>query len=727
MPPADEAVSSKLTDPLEDGQTDIPALQDDAQEPLSSLSPLAGLHLDPGSVTIHAEQLDGRPDSSLTATGNVEVHKGDQTLFADKVIYEAPTDEVTATGNVRLQDPGNVAEGPYLRFNLETRSGEMDNATFQFLENRARGSASKAIMKSPTETELEDASYTTCPIGQDDWFLRAKHLDLNRVTNVGTAQHASVAFMGVPLLYTPWMTFPLNKQRKSGFLSPSLGNSDSSGAEFMLPYYWNIAPNQDATIAPRYLSKRGAQLIGEYRYLEPQYGGSINLEWLPNDNAKGETRHFVWVQHQQTLGYGFSGSINYQEASDDDYFRDLTTTVTSTSRVNLPREGSLHYSNSLFSVQARAQSYQTLQDAGDLIVEPYDRLPQVSLSALKQDIFGADLTLSGEFVSFDHPDRVDGERFTVYPSVSLPLPISSFAHVTPKIGYHFTDYSLNRGTSDDESRALPIVSVDSGINIDRFWTIGQQRFIQTVEPRIFYLYIPFRDQDEIPTFDTADADFNYAQLFAENRFVGGDRVGDANEMTFALVTRLLETDSGRERVRAAIGQRLLFDDQRVTLSRAINSRSTSDLLATFGAQITDSWAFDTGWQYDTEADGTRKLNFGTYYRPGPGKSVNFAYRFIRDSVKQFDVSAQWPLTTHLSGLARWNYSMRDDKTLEALAGLEYDGGCWVVRLVGHRLVTESNTEEDAVFVHLELNDLAGLGSNPLSIIKRSVTGYHKPN
>jgi LPS-assembly protein len=540
--------------------------------------------------------------------------------------------------------------------------------------------------------------------------------------------------MGVPIMAAPWMEFSLNNQRKSGFLPPSYGSSGKGGAEVTAPYYWNIAPNRDATIAPRIIAKRGLQLGTEFRYMEPNYRGEARYEVLPDDKAKNRSRYAFSALHT-FAAQGFSGGWNINKVSDDDYFRDLSSKINITSQSNLTREafvsrGGYWLGDGTWGMTGRVQRYQTLQDPLAPIDIPYARLPQLSVSAGKQVIGGADFAASGEYVDFTHPTKTLGKRTSTYPTLSLPI-LTSGVYVTPKIGYNVTHYELSRnstGPDNSITRTLPIFSVDSGMTFDRNTSFRGQDVVQTLEPRLYYVNIPYRNQNNIPLFDTGIADFNYSQIFSENSFSGNDRINDANQLTAAVTTRMLQPN-GQELMRAIVGQRYYFKNQAVTLNPTDTPRTytASDWLAGASGRIAPRWTADTTVQYNARENRTERFSLGTRYQPEVQKVMNLGYRYNRNVLHQIDVSSQWPLGGGWYGLGRYNFSLKDGKLVEGLAGLEYDGGCWIVRVVGQRFATAVGVATTSLFVQLELNGFSRLGSNPLEALKRNISGYSQLN
>jgi LPS-assembly protein len=387
----------------------------------------------------------------------------------------------------------------------------------------------------------------------------------------------------------------------------------------------------------------------------------------------------------------------------------------------------------------RLQDYQVLQDPLAPIIEPYARQPQLLLGYNKLDFINSDLRLAGEYADFRSSNLVSGQRFYVAPSVSLPLS-RSYGYLTPRIGVHYTRYALDESTTSrpdstgttrpysvDATRTLPIASLDGALVFEREASLFGQAMAQTLEPRLYYLYVPYEDQSQLPSFDTAEADFNFAQIFADNRFSGNDRISDANQLTLALTSRFLEPASGQERLRAMIGQRINFTTPRVTLVNAAPTERRSNFLASLGGLVARGWSVDSAWEYQPYDQQTQRFSVSGRYAPEPGKVANLAYRFNRYSnLEQVDFSTQWPITAQWQGVARWNYSIEDGRTLEALAGVEYDKACWKLRVVAHRFATAIQQTTNAFFIQLEFTGMGNLGSNPLSLLRQSITGYTQP-
>ena len=679
---------------------------------------------------INAQHVEAKKGDQLEASGKVELRQDGQVINADHLIYGQESKDVLAEGAVRIEQPGSVVTGPELKINLDSDIGEMSQPQFEFSENHARGAANTVHIASRKNYSFDDATYTTCPAGNDDWLLRMNRLDIDRTTQVGVAHQARVEFKGVPILYTPWMDFALNGDRRSGFLGPTFGSTNKGGSELTVPYYWSIAPNFDATIAPRVIAKRGTQLNNEFRYLEPSFAGVVHYEELSNDRVSNLSRSYMGLKHSQALGGGFGLALDLNRVSDDAYFRDLSSTVSGTSQTNLLRDGVLYYGASWWSASAHMQRFQTLQDPLSPVATPYRRQPQINLNA-HRTLADADVTLDSEYVDFRHDTAVSAERAVLYPSVSYPLLSDPGLYMTPKVGMHYTQYRMglnNTAALPDTTRIVPIFSMDSGMVFERdLVSLLGGGYVQTLEPRLYYVYIPYREQSQLPVFDSAQAPFNFGQIFTENRFFGSDRIGDANMATLALTSRVIYDEGGTERLRVMLGERFSFKAPRVNLVTPTDNTNRSDILLSLGGRLTKAWLLDSLFQYNPNQSHTESYNVMAHYNLEPGKLVNLGYRFTRNTLRQMDVSTQWPLFRRWQGVARFNYSLQDKRIVEGLTGLEYNQACWTMRFVAQSFTTATNERSTGIFLQLELNDLVRIGSDPLDALRNSVSGYTKMN
>ena len=683
-----------------------------------------------GPTVINADTVEAKEGKVLEATGAAELRKDDQLFRADHLLYLQESNELFADGAVRIEQKSGAITGPSLKFNLDSNTGEMAQPSFTFTDSKVRGKAEVLHIEGKQQFSFEGASYTSCPPGNDDWLLKMGELELDRNTQIGTAYNARIEFMGVPFLYTPWMNFPLNDQRRSGLLGPTLGNTSKGGREISVPFYWNIAPNYDATITPKVIEKRGVLYDNEFRYMGGSYTGKIDYGALQSDKLANQDRSHSSLFHTQNFGSGVTGLLNLNEASDDAYFRDLSSVPSIAVQKHLVREGAVFYAGGWWTASARAQSYQTLQDPEALVELPYRRLPQVNVGA-QGAAAGAVAALSAEYVEFAHPTLVNGKRVVFYPSVAYPLLHDPAYYLTPKLGVHGTQYSLgenNTGVESNYYRSVPIFSLDSGMTLERDFTMYEQEYVQTLEPRIFYVNIPYRNQDMLPIFDTAPSAFSFVQMFTENRFIGNDRIGDAEQVTMALSSRLLDADTGNERLRVAIGERFSQQTPRVILGVPTSTTNQSDVLLSVGGRMTSTISLDSLEQYNPEQSRTQMFYGMARYKPEAGKVFNLGYRYTFNPdptlvLKQLDVSTQWLLGGHWHMVAQTKYSLQEKRAVEALAGLEYYHDCWAMRFVAQQFVTSTLESSTTFFIQLELNEMLRVGTDPLAALKLSVPGY----
>lgn len=702
-------------------------------------------------VYFEADRIQGHGDRETEAQGNVRARVQGRAFSADWMRFDTRYNELTAIGNVQLEQAAYVMEGLRLRYELDTERGIMERAVF-FLSPQttgnvpiagsggrpidARGTAERILFEGPGVFRAEQAAFTTCGPGDDAWYIRSRDLQIYQERGVGVARNATVEFKDTPIFYAPYFSFPLQQERKSGFLAPRYGSSSASGFEFAAPYFWAMAPNYDLLLTPRALSKRGVQLQSQFRYLQPNYRGDFYYEVLPDDRTSDRSRQAVAWKHTQDLGYGWLGRFDLNKVSDEKYFTDLSTKVAVTSLTYLTREASLSRSGTwgatgTYALGGLVQGWQTLQtDPLAPLTPPYSRRPQMTFNARNPDTFGADFDLQSSYVDFHHPTLTSGRRVVLYPSLSMPMQSPAFSFV-PKVGVHATRYTLDARTNPltDATRVVPIASVLGSATFERDAKVFGNAYTQTLEPKAYYVYVPFRDQRQLPNFDSGLQDINFASIFTENQFSGNDRINDANQLTLGASSRLINPASGFEVLRGALAQRYYFRPQEVTLPGVPvrnNQSARSDLLAAVGGSFTRSISADLGWQYNTDTRQTQRTSVSARYNPQQGKLFNVAYRqSVSSSFRQFDASVQWPIAQGWNTVGRWNYSIQEKRMLEGLAGLEYDGGCFVFRVVAHRLSTATTAANSSIFMELQLNGVARAGSNTLDLLKRNVGGYSR--
>jgi len=692
---------------------------------------------------VSAEQMTGRPDRELFLDRNVEITRGETTIQADHGTYWIVDDEVEANGDVRMTRFGDRYTGDKMRLKIDTGQGYALNPTYHLKQTNGQGKADRIDFVSQDQADITNGTYSTCEGPDPDWYLKAKTMTLDKGREIGTASTTVIYFKDVPIVGTPYMSFPLSDARKSGFLPPSIGTSSKGGLEIAVPYYFNIAPNRDFTFTPDYIERRGLQLGGDARYLGQNYAGETKFEYLNDDAQTGTTRYSYTTVHNQRLSPRFQFGWNISGASDDQYPDDFSRNLaTSTNRLLL-RDIHASYSGDFWTATASASSYQVLQDPNSPIVRPYDRLPELTLQAGQYDVHGFDWSTTLDATNFWSPDMVRGERYVFNPKISYPI-IRPGYFITPKLSFNAISYDLQDvGTQydTDPSITVPTFSLDSGLIFERDSNLLGEGGTQTLEPRLFYVRTPYRDQSRIPVFDTALADLSFAQIFSENRFTGYDRISDADQLTMAVTSRFLEPD-GAERMRLAFGERFYFEDQRVTLpGEAPNADNNSDFLASAEVKFSKALSTEADLQYSAVQSAVTRADYGVSWRPAPKKVLNLTYRIDKpNALKQIDISGQWPLGNRWYGVGRIDYSLPNDYAelpsyipststppksglSEGLIGLEYKADCWIFRIVAQRIPTSTGETNSTLFFQLELSGLTKLGSDPLMALRRSVPGY----
>ncbi len=672
--------------------------------------------LEQAETHLSADQSEVLGKEIFNFSGDVEVRRADQKLYSDRARYNRSDATVEAEGNVRYTQSGLGVDTDSAFFNLDTREGKADNARYRIAEKHAHGKADTLLLEGPDHTRLKGATYTTCNPGKEDWLLHSSDIKLDHKEGVGTARNVWVGFKGVPIFYSPYMSFPLDDRRKSGFLTPSFGTSNEVGTDIRIPYYFNLAPNLDATLALRNTTRRGQQLLGEFRYLYPTNQGEMNLGYLPDDDITGQDRSLFTFRDQGRYGERWSSRINFNYVSDSNYFEQLGDDLKTSSITHLERLGEMTYRGDLWTATGRLQGYQTVDQTLDPDLRPYQRLPQLLFTGnLPSQAYGLNYSLKGEYVRFDRSGSVTADRIDLQPGIQLPLSTRA-AYLTPSVSLRHTQYALDNQDSN-ASRTVPIASLDSGVFFERNTNWGDTPIIHTLEPRVYYLYVPYRNQAALPSFDSGALDMSIlSNLFQNNRFSGADRVGDANQVAYALTTRLLHGGSGAELLRAGVGQIHYFRDREVTLpggnvERAVTSHIVGELSS---AELVQHWRANAGVVLNSQTDYFDRATFGLRYNPDKYRVLDLSYRYQRDSLEQTDVSALWPLARNQerqwNAVARWNYSLTDHRTLEALGGVEYDTCCWTVRLaVRHFLNNTVGDTNNAILLQLELKGLSSVG------------------
>ena len=699
---------------------------------------------DPDAIHLSADEAELVEGGVSRFTGNVTVKQDTRQIRSDEVVYHQSEEVIEAKGNARFWDEGVFVAGDRARAEIEQGIVTVEPATAFMLEDKhGHGDAAELRVLGNGRMTANDASYTTCNPGEVDWRITASHVELDRVESAGTARNTWFEFMGQRVFYLPWISFPLGSQRKSGFLTPTMGTSGSSGVEVTTPYYFNLAPNYDATVTARAMSERGVQAQGEFRFLSRAYGsGLIAAHYLPFDAKFDDDRTALDLEHRHRWSDRWSTNARFEWVSDSRYFEDLGNSLSQSSRTHLPRQIDANYGGSGWGAYVRFQDFLTVDRTIRPQDRPYARLPQILVRTnLPEKNRAPNFGATAELTYFDQRSRTTGARMDLHPSFTYPIH-SAGTFVTPKAALHFTQYALDRteteaSRDDAPSRLLPSFSLDSGMFLERTVTLHGRPLTHTIEPRLYYLLVPFERQDDMPRFDTGRSSFSFAQLFRENRFSGRDRIGDANQVTLALTSRLLDERSG-ELARASIGQIRYFRDREVTLGENDEPETTraSDFVAEIEARPARNWRLRTGLLYDTGANRTAKNAFNVRYQPNRRSVVNAGYRLVRDidpsrTIEQAELSFALPLGAHWRTVGRWSLALNEDsnRTLEAFGGLEYESCCWGFRAVARRF-RRSDARSDGedsysngLFFQIEFKGLTGVGNRTDALLTQGIPGY----
>jgi LPS-assembly protein len=735
-----------------------------------------------GPVFVKADKVSGEFDEHTNLDGAVEVRRGGVVLRGDRAVYTFETDALAVRGKVRMVERGAAFEGPALDFKLEAHTGQMPNASYTYAAKDGRGQSRLIEFLGDDNIRMHDATYTTCKADDPAWWIKAETLDIHEADQEAVGHSTTLYFEGIPVFSSPYFDLPLGDQRRSGILTPGFYQNSRLGQEFITPVYLNIAPNRDYTLTPDVMPRRGVLMGNELRFLEPNVRGLLNYDIMPNDRTTGTMRDHIRLETQYAnytngttvapqdatmASYGNVSGLNfnldYNRVSDDNYLIDFSHNIVTASPEVLNQEADLTYGETYWNATLRLAKSQTLisllaaSDSG-----PYERVPELTVNGNHTDWYGFDATATVDATRFQHPAinalftppvanspiytqkwfSQDGSRFIVNPSLSYPI-LHPGWFITPKVQFNFTQYALDpnfNANATSATRSLPIASLDSGLIFERPARWLGDAVHQTLEPRVYYALVPYRNQDRLPNFDSADADFNFAQLFTENAFTGGDRISEDNQITTALVSRVIDDETGAERLRLALGQRYYFGSQRVTLPGEVpRTNLSSDVLFVGSASMGRRWSLDLGLDYSTVSSQLALATIGVRWQPRAASVINFSYRYESTTlagtfIDQFRASAQWPLTRRWYGVGALDYSIADHGWVESVAGLEYKADCWVGRFVLSRYAVAlpnseafTNNYTTAWFFQIELNGLTSVGTSPLDQLQRSITGFQRIN
>ncbi|MGZ8919063.1 MAG: LPS-assembly protein LptD, partial [Methylobacter sp.] len=718
-------------------------------------------------------------------TGNVEMTRADQRSVSNKATYDTVSETLDLQGSVYYSEDELALHSESASLNLASDQARLREALFISPATPLRGRAKTIYRESSTISRYKGVAYTSCRPGNQDWVVHASELKMNKISGQGSAKNAWLEFKGTPVFYSPYMSFPIDNRRLSGFLAPSFGNTQRGGASLSTPYYWNIAPNYDATLRPRYLSKRGAVLGADFRYLTEMTKGAADFEFMPHDSLLNKSRYLAAIKNTTQFSPHIYSNFDLNKVSDKDYLADLGNALSmSTYSSFLYSQANLGYVNQGGSLRGHVDSYQSIDKAVLDTGMPYRRLPQVNLNLNHTFKFmPLNTSMDAEYAYFQHDALVNGQRTNVKPSVSFPLQTAS-AFLTPKLSLQSTQYSLSNPkggaaslASNSISRTLPIFSTDTGLYMEKEVNFSNRSYLHTLEPRLFYLYIPNTEQSNIPIFDTSFYDGSFNSLFLENRFSGLDRVGDANQLTAALTTRLVDAKSGREKLKLSVGQIAYFQDRKVDLDVGTplplnykeplpgyfpDTDKLSNLVTELNAELTDHISLSSGAQWNPHLNRVVRHNAMLHYINGPGEIVNFGYRYRKNitipetlntdgsgqrlyDIINSDVSAHWPVYNDWSVVGRWTYSLLNNSTQESFLGVEKENCCWRFRVIGRRWVnslalnqgpgaqsaftvdpTATGISQVGVFFQVELKGLTGIGEKLDKFFEQQIYGYRAP-
>jgi len=692
--------------------------------PAAPASPLAGSD---APIEVSSDAADLGIDGDAELRGAVTLRQGERSLSADQVEYDAQTGRFRVRGLVRYADPALRAEGQSGSWDPQGGAAFEDTA-FEMPDRPARGAAQSMELAIDGKVTLSQVWFSTCPAETPDWRIRASRIELDTRTRNGTGRDAAIEFKGVPILYLPYLSFPLGDQRKSGFLFPNVGYSTRGGIEATLPYYFNLAPNYDLLLEPTVYGRRGVDLGGQFRYLTRQHRGELRANLLPSDSIRNIDRNWLRLRHRSDLPAGWRFDIDAQSVSDAEYFEDFAAGAEGTSTAFLRRMARLSYRDDRWQLRAEAEQFQTIDRALTLLDRPAARLPRVlaSGSGTREGTLPIDWSVEAEVVNFDRDAGVEGWRTDLAPQLGLRFGDGRY-FLRPAVGWRHTRYDLEgvaQGGEERLSRSLPFASLDAGLRLEREGS-ENERLRATLEPRMLYLWTPWRAQDHLPIFDTALPDLDFVQLFRNTRYVGVDRIADANHLSTGFTSRIFDRRSGRQLLTATLGQTYRFTPSRVRLpGEATSAENRSDLLAQLGITAWRDWNVSLGLQWDPAARRQQRSHARVQYRPDAERALNLAYRFQRDRLEQGELSGAWPLAQRWNAFGRVVYDLQDRSSLERFAGLEFKACCWRLRLVGRRFVSSRTGERDTgVYLQLELNGLASVGSSADAFLDEAIRGY----
>jgi len=690
------------------------------------------IRLDADQTTLSRDS-DGNQVVDLS--GRVRAVTGQQAIETDEGHFTKRDQNFDATGGLVYQTPDLQILGTRGLFNLGTHLGHIESGEFRFFESTGHGTARQAELEPGSIIVLHQGIYTTCPKREMDWILRFSRLTLDRDEGIGVGRNVWLSFKGVPFLYTPFIRFPIDDRRRTGLLTPSYRYSSESGGELAIPFYLNLAPNYDLVLQPINMTGRGFMLGSDFRYLIPHGSGTFALDYLPKDEIRQKERHQIEWSHHSQLNPQLQTDIDIHRVSDEHFLEELGNSLSTSSLTYLPQRAAVLFSDSHWQGSVQIQTYQTVDSSIPETARPYQMMPQVTLASRSPLREGRpNFSITGQYTDFQRQERISGGRLRLKPRVSLPLRWTA-ARFDSALTWDHTQYWLDDLASDEQqpTRSLPTLSLDGRVFLERDFSWQGTGLRQTLEPRLFYLRRPYRDQSTLPIFDSGGIDLSYSQLFSENRFNGSDRLGDADQLTIAAASAIVDQKTGREFGRVQLGQIYYFQSRRVTLpGNSQETEPTSALTGDARIELTPNVSVKSDMRWDPKIDRFDKGNVSLQFHPGERQILNLSYRYRWKEIAQTDLSILWPLTSKLHLLGRWNRSTRDNRDLETLVGMEYDTCCWKFQLLRRRFVnssinavsTQTKTNK-SWFFEMQFKGLTSLGNRIDTVLENGILGYRK--
>lgn len=704
---------------------------------------------------ISARKVNSPDGSNYTLEGGAEMRQLDLVLRAEKLTYNTDTTDFSAEGNVRYQDRGMLLSADRVSGNTDLEQCTLNGVRYQLIDARGNGVAQVAVMEDSGLARLSGTTYSTCDLNHQQWAFAARQMELDRDQGVGRARDVTFRILNVPVFWVPYLRFPIDDRRLSGFLMPSVGFGERRGLDLTVPYYFNLAPNYDATLSPRVMTERGGMLGGEFRYLTDSNRGNFNFEYMPHDRRVGREELLYgeslpssrwWYQWRDYSSFNsnWGAAVDINRVSDTRYFEDFGRGLYTSAISFLPSSAYINGRGDWWNASIGGDEYQITDPTLNEQFEPYRRLPRATFTAEHSLLGDLSAGVNSEFVAFSKDNALEGQRIDVFPYLAYPIETAGY-FVRPQIGYRYTGYALDQMQyannpllkSRHPHNGVPIFSLDTGLVFERNIHFGDAAWTQTLEPRAYYLRVPYRDQSELPVFDTQEVPFSFGQLFRSNRFVGADRQMDANNLSLALTTRFLESATGEERISASIGQIRYFDDQRVQLpGMPPTDYSDSTYAGEIDLHLSNRWRVVLDQQWNPNTRRTDLSTFSVQNRFGSDGIVNLSYRYRRNFLEQVDVSAAIPITEGWRLIARENYALNNPlaspldprgtrgRSLERFFGIEHDTCCVAWRVIARRWINDADGNSDnAIYFELDLKGIGTIGQKTDSFLRRGILGY----